>query len=190
MVALPTVPKDTSVNSLFAELMPKMTKEQLTNSKAPTELAGTEITMVMDISGELYSYTLKNGADVVFNKGDLPNPKMRVKISKEDVDKMIKSGNLDMITGMTNGLNKSKYNAINTLKGSFVAELANDDGSVTKIQVICNGAASPSSVFKMTAKDSSALMRRETNPVNLFMSGAMKIEGDMSFAMGTQPLFS
>ena len=42
----------------------------------------------------------------------------------------------------------------------------------------------------MTAKDSSALMRRETNPVNLFMSGAMKIEGDMSFAMGTQPLFS
>ena len=59
-----------------------------------------------------------------------------------------------------------------------------------KIQTILNGATTPSSVFKMTAKDSSALMRRETNPVNLFMSGAMKIEGDMSFAMGTQPLFS
>jgi len=42
----------------------------------------------------------------------------------------------------------------------------------------------------MTAKDTGALMRKETNPVNMFMSGAMKIEGDMAFAMGTQPLFS
>jgi len=33
-------------------------------------------------------------------------------------------------------------------------------------------------------------MKKKTNPVNLFMSGAMKIEGDMSFAMATQPLFT
>jgi hypothetical protein len=144
----------------------------------------------MDISGDLYSYTMKNGSQVEFKKGDLANPKLRVKISKEDMEKMIKSGNLDMITGMTNGLNKSKYNAINTLKGSFMNELTMDDGGVLKIQVICNGAATPSSTFKMSFKDASTLMRRETNPVNLFMSGAMKIEGDMSFAMGTQPLFS
>jgi putative sterol carrier protein len=42
----------------------------------------------------------------------------------------------------------------------------------------------------MNSKDTAALMRKEANPVNLFMSGAMKIEGDMSFAMATQPLFT
>ena len=42
----------------------------------------------------------------------------------------------------------------------------------------------------MKTTDSIALVRKETNPVNLFMSGQMKIDGDMAFAMSTQPLFS
>jgi len=42
----------------------------------------------------------------------------------------------------------------------------------------------------MKTTDSISLIRKETNPVNLFMSGQMKIEGDMAFAMSTQPLFS
>jgi putative sterol carrier protein len=103
---------------------------------------------------------------------------------------MIKTQNLDMILGIMNDLNKAKYNALNSLKGSFVAEISMDDGSAVKLQAILNNATDPASVFKMTAKDTGALMRKETNPVNLFMSGAMKIEGDMAFAMGTQPLFS
>jgi putative sterol carrier protein len=146
--------------------------------------------MVVDVSGERYSYILKNGSAVEFKKEDLPNPKVRIKISKEEIEKLIKTQNIEMITGMQNGLNKATYHALNTLKSSFLAEITNDDGSISKIQTIVNGAATPSAVFKMSAKDCSAMMRLETNPVNLFMSGALKIEGDMSFAMGTQPLFS
>ena len=61
-----------------------------------------------------------------------PNRANRLNIAKEDVEKMIKNGNLDMITGIQNGLNKAKYNALNSLKGSFVAELTGDDGSILK----------------------------------------------------------
>jgi putative sterol carrier protein len=39
-------------------------------------------------------------------------------------------------------------------------------------------------------KELSPGIAKEANPVNLFMSGAMKIEGDMAFAMATQPLFT
>ncbi|MBP7738246.1 MAG: SCP2 sterol-binding domain-containing protein [Spirochaetes bacterium] len=190
MASIPTIPADTSVEKLFAEIMPSVSKDMLASSNAATDLAGTEITMVVDVSGEQYSYTLKNGANVEFKKGDIANPKLRLKVSKDDIEKMIKTQNLDMILGIQNDLNKAKYNALNSLKGSFVAEITNDDGSIVKLQAILNGANDPSSVFKMSAKDTSALMRKETNPVNLFMSGAMKIEGDMAFAMGTQPLFS
>jgi putative sterol carrier protein len=190
MASIPTVPADTSVEKLLGEIMPKVAKEQLASSNAATELAGTEITMVVEVAGDQYSYTLKNGAEVDFKKGDLATPKLRLKVSKEDIEKMIKTQNLDMLLGIQNDLNKAKYNALNSLKGSFVAEITNDDGSVMKLQAILNGATDPASVFKMSAKDTTALMRKETNPVNLFMSGAMKIEGDMAFAMGTQPLFS
>ena len=60
--------------------MPKVALEQLTNSNAPTELAGTEITMAVDISGDVYSYTLKDGSKVTFNKGDIASAKLRLKI--------------------------------------------------------------------------------------------------------------
>ena len=59
------------------------------------------------------------------------------------MEKMIKTQNLDMILGIQNDLNKAKYNALNSLKGSFVAEITNDDGSVVKLQAILNGATDP-----------------------------------------------
>ncbi|MBN2158504.1 MAG: SCP2 sterol-binding domain-containing protein [Spirochaetes bacterium] len=190
MATFPTIPADTSVDKLLSELMPQIAKDQLTSGTAAADLAGTEITMVVDVSGDQHGFTLKDGKEVAYNKGDIANAKLRLKLDKADLEKMIKTQNLDMIIGITNDLTKAKYNALNSLKGSFVAEISNDDGSVVKLQAILNGATDPASVFKMTAKDTSALMRKETNPVNLFMSGAMKIEGDMAFAMATQPLFT
>ncbi|OHD67651.1 MAG: sterol-binding protein [Spirochaetes bacterium RBG_16_49_21] len=190
MASIPKIPSDTNVEMLLSEIMPKVAQEQLAQSNAAAELSGTEINMVIEISGNAYSYTLKDGSQVIFEKGDTLNPKLRLKISREDMEKMIKTQNLDMILGIQSDLNKIKYNTLNTLKGSFVAQITDEDGSEFKILAILNGAMEPSSVFKMSAKDSSALMRKETNPVTLFMSGAMKIEGDMGFAMGTQPLFT
>jgi putative sterol carrier protein len=190
MASIPIVSADTSIEKLLSEIMPSVAKDQLANSNAAVDLAGTEITMVIDVSGDQYSYALKNGSNVEYKKGDIANPKLRLKVTKDDMEKMIKTQNLDMILGIQNDLNKAKYNALNSLKGSFVAEITSEDGSVVQLQAILNGATDPKSIFKMSAKDTSALMRKETNPVNLFMSGAMKIEGDMAFAMGTQPLFS
>jgi putative sterol carrier protein len=190
MAQLATVPADTSIEKLLSEHMPKIAKDQLASNPAAADLAGSEITMVIEVSGDQHGFTLKDGKDVAYKKGDISNPKLRLKLNKDDLEKMIKTQSLDMVIGITNDLNKAKLNALNSLKGSFVAEITNDDGSVVKLQAILNGAIDPASVFKMSAKDTGALMRKETNPVNLFMSGAMKIEGDMAFAMGTQPLFS
>ena len=185
------IPADTGVKELLSDLMPVIAKEQLAQGNAKADLAGTEISMVIEVDGANYGYRVKDGADIEFiSDNHIDNPMLRLQVSESDLQKMIQTNNLDIILGMQNDLNRAKYNAISSLKGSFIAEIANDDGSTFKINAILNGAESPSSVFKMTAADTGALMRKETNPVNLFMSGAMKIEGDMAFAMATQPLFT
>ena len=190
MATIPEVPKDTSIKQLLGEIMPDTAKALMAENNSKAELAGTEMSMVVEVGGDRYSYILSNGENVTFSEGDLDSPMLRLKVSEDDLKKMIETGNLEMLLGIQQDLNRAKYNAISTLRGSFGAEVTNDDGSTFTIEAILNGSEQPHSLFKMSAADTTALMRKETNPVNLFMSGAMKIEGDMGFAMSTQPLFS
>lgn len=180
---------NTTVEQFLTEIMPKEALDMLQNSNAPEELSGTEITMVVEVDGKSYGFKVKDGKDIT-PCGDIPTAMLRLKISGSDLKKMIDTNNLDMLLGMQKDLTRARYNALSSLKGSFIAKLKNDDGSEFTIEAILNGATSPQSIFRMSTKDSAALMKKETNPVNLFMSGAMKIEGDMSFAMATQPLFT
>ena len=184
------IPKDIGIKELLTEVSPNLAKESIISSGAQKELEGTVFSMVLDVSGEKYSYVVKDGKDFDVKEADLDSALIRVKIARETLEKMIATGNLDMFLGLQGDMNKKKYDALKSLKGSFTSELENDDGSVTVIETILNDAAQPHAIFKMKTSDTIALMKKETNPVNLFMSGAMKIEGDMSFAMATQPLFT
>ncbi len=184
------IPANTTIRELLMELSPNIAKEAIQASGAAAELKGTEFSLVVDVSGDKYSYLVKDGSDFNIRDGDIDAPLVRIKIAKESLEKMIATRSLDMLLGIQSDLNRQKYNTLKTLKGSFTAELQNDDGSIMVIETVLNNAAEPKAVFKMKTSDSISLVRKETNPVNLFMSGAMKIEGDMAFAMATQPLFT
>jgi putative sterol carrier protein len=184
------IPTNISVKDLLLKLSPEIAKEGIISSGADKDLQGTEFSLVVDVSGEIYSYLVKNGTDFNVSQADIDAPLVRVKISKESIEKMIATNSLDMFLGIQSDLSRNKYNVLKSLKGSFTAELTNDDGSILSIETIFNNALEPRAAFKMKTADSVALTRKETNPVNLFMSGAMKIDGDMAFAMSTQPLFT
>ena len=190
MASIDSINPSTSISDLLGKIMPEFAQEKMAETGAAQQLGGTEISMVVSVGSSMYGYVLKDGATVTCTQGDLPNPMLRLKITEDDMKKMIETGNLDMILGIQNDINKAKYNALKSLKGSFIAEVSDVGGSTVKIEAILNNAQQPQSTFKMNAKDTAALMRKEQNPVNLFMSGAMKIEGDMAFAMATQPLFT
>jgi putative sterol carrier protein len=115
---------------------------------------------------------------------------VKIGLTKSDLEKMIATNNLDMLLGIQQDLSKAKYNALKSLKGTFKAELKNTDGTVYMINTVCNGQMSPNCTFKMKTEDSTKIVNKEAHPVNLFMSGQMQIEGDMAFAMATQPLFT
>ena len=188
MTAIPT---DISITDLLTDLSPKLAKEGIEASGNLDELAGTEFTLVIDVDGEgSYSYIVKDGKDFTIKAETIDNPMVKITLSKDDLEKMIATSNLDMLLGLQQDLNKQKYNALQSLKGSFDAVLSNDDGSSFTIKAICNGVDAPSCTFKMKTEDSSKIAKKQVHPVNLFMSGAMQIEGDMAFAMATQPIFT
>jgi putative sterol carrier protein len=112
-----------------------------------------------------------------------------VRIPEDHLAKMIQNNELGIILTLITELNRTKYETVKNLHGSFNVELSNDDGSQYHIQVVFNGATEPNALLKMKTSDSVLIMRKKENPVNLFMAGDMQIEGDMEFSMAAQPLF-
>ena len=184
------IPKGLTIDQLLLEFSPSMAKKMIAESGAAAQLGGTEFSMVVDVSGKKYSYVVKNGSEFDVKQGEIANPMVVIGIAEDDLKKMIETNSLDMLLGIQSDLNKRKYDALKNLKGKMVAKLANTDGSVVTISTVFNSTETPAATFKMKMADSIALVKKETNPVNLFMSGGMQIEGDMAFAMMTQPLFT
>lgn len=184
------VPADITIDDLLLKFSPDMAKSIIALSGKAEELKGTTFSLVIDVSGDVYSYVVTDGEQFDVKKGAIDAPMVNIAISKADLTKMIATNSLDMLLGIQNDLSRAKYEALGRVKGEMTAVLSNDDGSAFTIVASLNGADSPKATFRMSTKDSAALMRKEQNPVNLFMSGGMKIEGDMAFAMSTQPLFT
>jgi putative sterol carrier protein len=184
-----SIQPNTSINELLTVVLPNQAKESISARGAIEELQDTVITMTLDVSGNYYSYKVTNGIEVELICDKIDNAMVTIRVSEEELVKMIQNNELDIILMVITELNKTKYETVKSLNGSFKAELSNDDGSKYHIEVIFNGATEPNALFKMKTSDSALMMRKEENPVNLFMAGSMQIEGDMQFSMATQPLF-
>ena len=180
---------DTSINDLLTVVLPQRTKESISTRGVVQELKDTAITMTLDVSGKYYSYKITNGSEIEISCDKIDNAMVTIRVSEEELGKMVQNNELDIILMVITELNKTKYETVKNLIGSFNAELSNDDGSKYHIEVIFNGATEPNALFRMKTSDSALMMRKEENPVNLFMAGSMQIEGDMQFSIATQPLF-
>ena len=184
------------LDELMGDFIPKIVNEFIRIAGPVEEFKGTEFTLTADISDVVYSYIAKDGgSEFTVKKGKIESPMIYFSMSVEDVERIIQLRNIDLLLGIRTDqagpfLSMEKYKAASSLKGSFRSEIDLPDGNVIAIETVLNGAAEPKSVFKISMENVVALMKKETNPVNLFMSGAMKIEGDIAFAMSTQPLFS
>ena len=82
------------------------------------------------------------------------------------------------------------------VKATVQLNLSGDGGGNWKV-AIANGqiaaekgeATAPDLTLQMDAGDYVALTRGEANPMNLFMSGKIKLQGDMTLAMKFQEMF-
>ena len=69
------------------------------------------------------------------------------------------------------------------LKGTMAVELSREGKDPMKVEMAFNHAATPRTVMKMKLADYVAMQEGRLNGQEAFMTGKMKIEGDMGFLM-------
>ena len=69
------------------------------------------------------------------------------------------------------------------LKGTISQELARESGDPFKLEMKFNGADTPCTVLKMKLADFVAMQEGKLNGQEAFMTGRLRIEGDMAFMM-------
>ena len=72
---------------------------------------------------------------------------------------------------------------VKQMKGTVAQELARDAGEPFKIEMTFGGAATPRTVLKMKLADFVAMQEGRLNGQEAFMTGRLRIEGDMAFMM-------
>jgi putative sterol carrier protein len=178
-----------NVKELLTEFIPRLAKEYVQMRGTQEELKGTELRLTIDISGGVYSYIIKDGVDFEVKEGDLDNPQVRISLPLESMSKMADMKNIDMLIGMQKQLTRKKFELLSELKGTSVFQIKNSDDTISEIAVTFNNAQPPKALLRLSMQDANLISNGKESPVNLFMSGKMKIEGDMAFAMKLQPLF-
>ena len=172
-----------NVRELLTEFVPKLAREYIKMRGAQEELKDTE-------SGSLYSYIIKDGVNFDVKEGEIDNPNVRVSFSMESMSKMLDMKNIDMLIGMQRQLTRQKFDVLSGLKGTSVFQITNSDGTISEITATFNDTQKPKSILKLSVENANLINSGKESPINLFMSGKMKIEGDMGFAMKLQPLFT
>ncbi|MBI9077068.1 MAG: SCP2 sterol-binding domain-containing protein [Desulfatibacillum sp.] len=188
-----TLTLNLDVDELMTGFIPKVVREFMRHVNTSAQFQGTEMSLVVAISGREYSYVLKDGENLTAREGGLDAPMVRVALTLEDMEKLILMKNIDLFMGMPSdsvAQASKKRAAVEVVKGMVGLELTNDDGGVSKISVILNNVREPQAVFKLSMEHARQMMAGKMNPVSMFMSGQLKIEGDIGFAMALQPLFT
>ncbi len=181
------VPDDVTVEQYFDEYVPQIFKDQVGSGVLGME--GTEIGVQFDIDGKTYSLLVKDGKDLEVKQGPVDNPLIRLELS-EDTFKDAVTGKLEGVTDIFTDMSqmtKARYEQIKGVKGTLKLDLS-ADGKEAKISVVFNGGESPESTFICAVEDWVAISKGELAGPTAFMSGKLKIQGDMAFAMGLAAL--
>jgi putative sterol carrier protein len=185
------VPEDVSVKEYFEEYVPKIFGEQVAGGIMGME--GTELGVQFDItngSTTTYSIVVKDAKELEVKEGPIDAPVAKLKLS-EDVWRAAISGKMEGATDMftdVSQMNKARYDQLKAVKGTLNLRLGMPDGSDAVIEASLNGADSPSTTFICSVEDWVALSKGELAGPTAFMSGKLKIEGDMPFAMSLASL--
>lgn len=170
------------------------------NTPVPKDLAEAfkdkEFSMVFELDNEKYSVISKNITDIRTENSDMDAPMVRVNMTMDDLTNLIKIENARLFAGqaglisLPNTRLAAMYDKVSTIQGAVAFELTNSDNTKSLIHFKLNNQDAPSVGIKMSIDSFRGIVSREDNPVNLFMSGRITLEGDMAFAMSLQSLFT
>jgi hypothetical protein len=191
----PTFTITVDVTEMLTEFIPTLARQFIALRGPDEALKGTNLTLTVDVSGSRYSYTIKHGQECDVKQGDIDNPMVLLSIPTETMSLLADMKNIDMLMGFQGHISggqvsRQKYNTLASLKGTAVYKLKKPDGKEAVITATFNGAKTPACTLKLSIEDARAVTARKDTPIQMFMGGKLQIEGEMSFALAMQPLFS
>ncbi len=159
------------------------------------DLKGTEFTIGVELDGESYGLCIKNGKEFELQNDNLENPMIKLVTGTSDLERLIVLENADIFLGGNGGQGtesslKPKYDTLSSAKGALSLELTNDNDTISFLKFVFNGSEEPSANVKINITDIRKILTAETNAAGLFLSGGIKLGGDMGLAMMLQTLLT
>ena len=187
-----TFPEDISVKDFFLNEVPKIFEEGAQKVKTE-ELAGTEFTVQFNITGEgggNYALKITDGKNLEIIEGGVEKPNILIELNEKDWRDSITGkvpGVMDQMTNVEQiGGGKEQLNTVKNVAGSLNLELTRGDQEPFKVKMVFNGSETPSVSLKMALDDYIKMVKKEVSGPDLFMSGKMSFEGDMTLLLQLQ----
>jgi len=198
------IPKGIKPKEFFMKFLPE-TFETSVAGMDLSEYSGIDWRGEYTITGPdggVFGVVIKDAKELTVTEGKLDDAWLNLEVSDQ-----VFSGALDgkypeipmdkLEEGLANPQNlitslppeevKEKLEAFQSISGRM--ELSLTSGSETiDLAMIYNGEESPKCKMMGALSDIIGIMTKELNPVQAFMSGKFKIEGDMAFALKLQTL--
>lgn len=187
-----TVQEDISVKKFFEEVVPQIFRDEL--KSGPVQgMEGLDFKLQFRITGDngaTYGVVVKSGTELQIVENGMPDPQISFELNEKDWrDSITGKEGVDSVMGMFFNpamLNKGKYDSLIGVKGVLNLVLSREAGEPFTAKLQFNNANLPASTIKMKASEYSDMLKGKINPVTAFMSGKLKIAGDMGLAMKLQ----
>lgn len=182
------------VDEFMTEFVPKVVRQYI-KSQTPDDapdgsMIGTTITIDVDVSGDVYSYSVTDGVALDVLRGKLEAPMLFLSVSVETLVVLAKMKYVDILLGIQSRFTRESYDILCDLAGTAVFHMNDPDGNPARIRTTFNNARTPETVLRLSLEDGRRFTAGKVSAEELFESGQLVVEGDMDFAVNLQRLFS
>ena len=184
------VPANVSVDDFFKTYVPKQFEEVLASTNV-SAMAGKDFTLQFNIEGKKYCLKIKDGKNLEVIPGGIDKAMLSLTLGESFWRDSITGkvpGAMDQFTDPSQVADVSRYNLLQSTKGTLKLEMKLENGQVVPMTICFNGEASPEVTLKLAMSDWLSMQKKETDGQSLFLAGKMQFDGDISFLMQLQSL--
>lgn len=180
------MPDDIEAKKFFEEIIPKQFEEQIKASPIQG-MEDTEFAIQFNITGEgggNWTVIVTDGNKMEVKPQEYEKAQITMTMDVKDWRDSVtgKVAGLDMMQQTSRG-SRAQFDKLRTVTGTLKLELTKEDGSLFPVEMMFNKGTTPQTTLKMAVADYADLQTGKLNGQQAFMSGKLKIAGDMGFAM-------
>jgi putative sterol carrier protein len=188
-----------SVQEFFTKYVPENLGKAI-GETSPQGMDGTEVSIQFNITGEggaKYAIKMIDGKKIEIAEGGVPNPMMEIENSVADWrDSISPSSELggvlleQMMDPSRFQVTKKNFDVMKAAKGKMEIQIIRPGKEPFRNIIRFNKGDAPAAVITMAQDDFKAIAGGKVDPQVAFMSGKIKVKGDISLLIKLMPLAS